>query len=134
MLMYGVDAIGMADTQLSQARRLVAKAVAPAAGGKSYGLVLYSADGVNGTLDPAFSAHVLPLQSWALAHWQHWQPLSSLQRAMKFAQARVLKDGQALWGKVTGPAAAVVASAARLNWRFIDSHIIACDDASGNSS
>jgi len=74
MITYGVDAVGiMAGSQLDAAMRSIAKALAPEAGGNSAQLVLYAADGARGTLDLAFDAHVLPLQMWAIAHWQLWE-------------------------------------------------------------
>ena len=106
MVTYGTESIGMASTHLLRARRLVAKAVAPTAGGKSPHLILYTADSAGGTLHPAFDAHVLPLQFWALAHWQQWQPTRSMSLAIRHAQSIVLKDGRANWALVAGPAAA----------------------------
>ena len=75
MVTYGADVSSMAPSHLEVARRAVAKAVAPTAGGKSSQIVLYAADGANGTLDPAFDANVLPLRMWAMAQWQGWVPM-----------------------------------------------------------
>ena len=68
MLTYGADVSSMAPSHLEAARRTIAKAVAPTAGGKSSQIVLYAADGARGTLDPAFDANVLPLQMWNLCN------------------------------------------------------------------
>jgi len=55
LIMYGTESVGMANGHLKNARRLTAKAVAPEAAGKNFGLVLYCADGAAGTLDLAFA-------------------------------------------------------------------------------
>ena len=128
MLTYGVQVCGMSDSHLQQVRGLVAKAAAPQSGGKAVDLVLYSCDTSTGTLDPAFEVHVQPLLSWALAHWQRWQPLASLNLAVEHARERVIVDDSTVWAKVNGPAAAVVASAHRLGWTFLDGSTLRCDD------
>ena len=66
MVTYGAEIHGMAKAHLAAARRSVAKAVAPDAGGKSYELVLATA-GTCGTVDPAFDAHGLPIWMWTMA-------------------------------------------------------------------
>ncbi len=67
MVTYGADVMGMGDSHLEDSRRAIARAASAEGGGKHYELVLYALDGNTGTLDPAFDAHVQPLQSWALA-------------------------------------------------------------------
>ena len=62
------------------------------------------------------------------AHWEHWQPAGSLAAAALEASSRVLKDGRILWAKVAGPAAATVASAARIGWRLIGGNSWESDD------
>ena len=121
MITYGADVSSMAPSHLEAARRAIAKAVAPAAGGKSSQVVLYVADGACGTLDPAFDANVLPLQMWALAHWQTWVPLQQLNAAMQQALADHPLDQPTAWRRVAGPVAALVASLRRLGWS-IGSH------------
>ncbi len=128
MITYGVETTGMANTHLTQARRAIAHAVAAEAGGKNFELVLYTADGPYGTLDPAFDAHVVPLFMWAMAHWQRWQPHLALQEAADHAKDKVIKGGKAVWSTVTGPAAAVVASAHRIGWSIVGGRHIHCDD------
>ena len=105
-----------------------AKALSAEGGGKSFELSLYVADGSTGTLDPAFQAHVQPLHSWALACWQGWQNHEVMEKALVRAQGRVLHDGQPQWSFVSGPAAATVASAARIGWTFSRHHQLLCDD------
>ena len=130
MLTYGTDVIGMADSHLRSCRCAVAKAVAPEAGGKQHELILYTADGASGTLDPAFDAHALPLYMWAMAHWHQWLPLQCLHESIVNAQSKVLDGSTPVWRRVTGPAAAVVASAARIGWSFISGRVACCDDQS----
>ena len=118
----------MADDHLRQARRTIAQAVAPDNGGTSFELALYAAGGANGTLDPAFNAHARPFFIWSMAHWYRWVPSPLLDNAMRHAKARVLSQGTARWAKVTGPAAAVAASAARIGWNFINGRTVRTDD------
>ena len=119
MVTYGVDTHGFANAHLLDARRVIAKAVAPDAGGKSAELVLYAADGASGSLDPAFDAHCLPLRTWALAHWQRWVPPQHLNEALLVAKAKVNTANGPCWSRVCGPAAALVASACRIGWELI---------------
>ena len=128
MLTYGVDVAGMSSAHLLNARRMIARAIAPVGGGKSADLVLYTADAAGGTLDPAFDAHVQPLQSWSLACWQKWQPLESMRKVMRHARERIMNDGKASWAKVSGPAAAALATADRIGWTFISGDRLHCDD------
>jgi len=125
-----MDVIGMADSHLRSCRCAVAKAVAPEAGGKQHELILYTADGASGTLDPAFDAHALPLYMWAMAHWHQWLPLQCLHESIVNAQSKVLDGSTPVWRRVIGPAAAVVASAARIGWSFISGRVACCDDQS----
>lgn len=112
---YGVEITGMSDSHLLEARRVIAKASAPEGGGKDPNLVLYLLDGPMGTLDPAFDAHVLPMQRYATAVWQSWQPLQHLQSAFRDAQAKLLSKGFK-WACVSGPIAALIMSLRRLEW------------------
>ncbi len=68
-------------------------------------LVLYAVDGTDGTLDPAFAAHLLPLKAWATAWWERWSHPESLENAYWSAQ-RTLQGGvQKPWARAAGPAA-----------------------------
>ena len=82
-------------------------------------LVLHASDSDNGTLDPAFDAHLLPLQSLAFAWWQGWQPQTSLLQAVDCAKDKGIVEGKACWAKVTGPITNAVASAIRIGWTFL---------------
>ena len=54
---YGYNTMGIADSALATARRVVAAAAAPSTAGKNPDLVLYALDGATGTLDPAFKGN-----------------------------------------------------------------------------
>lgn len=130
MLTYGVEVTGMSCSHLRSARRAIARAVSPDAGGKHHDLVLHVADGAHGTLDPGFDAHGLPIWMWSLAHWEEWLP-QLLDEAMRHATSKVITiQGLAKWRSVTGPAAAATASAARLGWRFDGGQVLVADDGS----
>lgn len=128
MLTYGVEVHGMSCSHLQAARRAIARAVAPEAGGKCYELVLHAADGSRGTLDPAFDVHGLPIRMWALALWEEWVPCQQMDDALQHAMCHaVMSDGSPQWSRVAGPAAAVVASASRIKWRFLSGHRLCTD-------
>ena len=128
MLSCGVEVHGMANGHLQATRRAIARAVSPEGGGKNFELVLHAADGANGTLDPAFDAHGLPIWMWALAHWEHWLACRYMHEAITYASSKVrIQDGDARWALVTGPSAAVVASASRIGWRFKAGHLLCTD-------
>ena len=127
MLTYGADVSSMAPSHLETARRTIAKAVAPGAGGKAAAAVLYVADGAGGTLDPAFDAHVLPLQSWALALWQQWAPVKELEAALRRALELHPPDRPTKWRKGAGPVAAMLAAARRLGWSVHDHRLFTTD-------
>ncbi len=116
---YGVESTGMADSHLERARNSIAKAAAPEGGGKSVDLVLLTADRTNGTMDPAFDAHVLPVYYWSLAWWEGWKPHNTLTRAGEAAIAKLHGCAGSCWRRVCGPATAVVATLGRIGWDII---------------
>ena len=65
--------------------------------------VLYVVDAATTTLDPAFDAHVLPMESLTLAGCERWQPREWLSEAVLLAKEKVVQDGVAVWSNVTGP-------------------------------
>ena len=126
--MWG-EVMGMACSHLRSARCSIAQTIAADTGGKHHELVLHAIDGACGTLDPAFDAHGLPIWMWALAHWQEWVPNTLLDEAVLHADRRVLSlDGKAKWRIVAEIAAAVVASASRIGWRFQAGQTVVSDD------
>ena len=66
-VMYGCETFGVSDSCLEDARSKIANAAAPSAGGKNPDLVLLGIGGDGGTLDPAFDAHGMPVNHWAVA-------------------------------------------------------------------
>ncbi len=119
---YGQFACGTSTAILLQQRRAVAQATAPAAGtaGQNLNLALMSADGsAKGKADPAFDAHLDPLVHWALAVWYEWVPRPMLNRIIAYANVKQANAVKVL-AAVMGPAAAVVATAGRLNWTVQD--------------
>ncbi len=69
-MLYGVECSGVADTVLLNMRTSAAGAASAQGGGKNLELVLAAADCDQGTLDPAFAAHTLPIGQWARAVWE----------------------------------------------------------------
>ena len=110
--------VGVADGTLRDQRRVAAAVSAPAAGtcGQNLDTALMIADGgPSGRADPTFDAHDLPIGQWAEAVWLKWLPQRSL--LMLVASAKVRLVGAArVWAKVFGPAAAMVATCARIGW------------------
>ena len=109
----------MSDSTLLEARRITAKAAAPEGGGKDPNLVLYILDGVSGTLDPAFDAHILPLIRYAHAWWEKWQDRELLTSAFHSSVAKLAAAKRSYWDVATGPTGAMIASLWRLNGRFV---------------
>jgi hypothetical protein len=107
----------------------VAAALAPGARGKDIDLVLIAADAAGGRAraDPAFEAHSQPISAWTEAIWCKWFTCRSLNIAVSRAKLRLAKAARP-WAAVHGPAAAVVATAARLGWAFIDATTIRMED------
>jgi hypothetical protein len=118
MITYGVEVVGMGDTHLQDARSAIARAAAPQGGGKNPDMVLHALDAGGGSLDPAFDAHVLPIQTWALAWWQQWQPAAQLCGALEEAILKLSSARDSVWRRVVGPATTLVASAWRMGWTF----------------
>ena len=61
-------------------------------GGQNLDMALVVADGSkNGRADPAYDAHSLPIGEWAMAIWEGWCPVISLQRIIDDAIERITK-------------------------------------------
>ncbi len=71
MVIHSVETVGMADTHFQRMQSVIAKTAAPSGGGKNPDMILYALNAGGGCFDPAFDAHVLPIQAWAFAWWQH---------------------------------------------------------------
>ena len=109
--------LGISDTHLENARRAVAKAVGTATRGSQHDRALYMHDVAGSRLDPAFDAHALPLQFYALAWWESWAEPETLRKHFTAACYK-LAAAEWRWNIVTGPITAVIATAHRLRWRF----------------
>jgi hypothetical protein len=115
-MLYGAECIGVADTVLDGMRRLTAQSAAAMGGGKNADLVLLAADCDQGTMDPCFAAHTLPIGQWAKAVWEGWAPAYQLTEMIKFAKRRRALMPKGVWAAVTGPAAALLTTLERLGW------------------
>jgi hypothetical protein len=123
---YGAQCSGVSDTHLEAARRDVAKAVGTSTRGSHHDRALYMCDVAGSRLDPAFDAHALPLQYYALAWWESWAEPYELRQ--HFASAwRKLAAAKWNWNQVTGPITAVLATANRLKWHFTSAHRVVTD-------
>ena len=89
------------------------------AGGKHVDLVWALAHGATGTADPAFDAHAGPIKYWALAFWEGWFDEVAIEETLGKARAKLNVTGKSIWGRVTGPATALVATLARLKWSWV---------------
>ena len=118
-ILYGCETAELSDSALQSARSAVARAAAPQAGGKNADATLYALDRGSGTLDPAVDAHVQPLTHWATAWWEGWFSPESLTLAYRTAKRRLGARKSSIWAKVTGPAAATIASLGRLGWDWV---------------
>eukprot|EP00973_Karenia_brevis_P082350 11415731-Karenia_brevis.AAC.1 len=105
----------MANVALQASRRTMARAASPASCGRNPDITLLVLDSKGGTLDPAFSAHALPIVSWAMAIWDRWQPPQVMAHSVERARCK-LSRVSSIWSAVTGPATAVLATAWRLGW------------------
>ena len=127
---YGEAAMGVSDSQLLGQRRAAAAACAPAsgAGGQNLDLALTLADGgPRSYADPAFQAHLQPIGEWAAAVWEDWLPRAALHRMVIDAKRRLAKAVNA-WSVCYGPAAALVATCARIKWIVCDAVTLKTDE------
>ena len=127
---YGEAAMGVSDSLLLGQRRAAAVACAPASGtgGQNLDLALILADGGPRSMaDPAFAAHLQPIGEWVAAVWEKWMPEAALERMVIDAKRRIAK-ARSVWSVCYGPAAAVVASWARLKWTVADAVTLRTDE------
>ena len=124
---YGQAAIGISDYSLMQLRRTAAGFIGGAAKGKDPNLTLIAADAKMGDrADPAFTAHADVVVQWALAIWEGLLPLAMMQRSVLKAKADLVR-AKRQWAVVKGPAAALIATVARVGWTVVDA-TLAYDD------
>ena len=117
---FGQATLGLSDYPLLQLRRRVAGLIGGDASGKDPNLVLIAADArLRHMVDPAFAAHSEVVVHWATAVWERWIPIASLHKSV--AKARMeLANAKRHWAVVRGPAAALVATLARIGWTVTD--------------
>ena len=121
-MIFGEGVTGVSDSMLYTQRTSAARAAAPPAGccGQDLDLALMMADAsASGRADPAFDAHKVPIATWALAVWETWLPIPMLNQMMASA-IPTLRNAKRVWAMVKGPAAAVVATAARIGWQILN--------------
>ena len=106
----------------------IALAAAAEGRGKDPNLVLYILDGLSGTMDPAFDAHVLPVLRFSFAIWESWQCRASLRTAFDSAQRKLKLAKRSVWDVAAGPVAAMIASLWRLEWVTASYHIFVNDE------
>ena len=123
-LVYGVECTGMSNSHLASARHCTANQISAPTRGKLHEAVLHGAGAAGGHVDPAYGAHSGPIGTWALAWWQGWRDSHELNESLGAATAKLLKAKTSVWRIVTGPAAAVVATAWRIGWVFLDARRI----------
>ena len=114
---------------LKTQRQTAAAVSAPGAGtgGQNMDLALVVADGSKkGRADPAYDAHSLPIGEWAMAIWEGWTSISSLQCVVKDATARIEK-ATSKWSVCYGPGAAFVLTCARLKWTISSATVVITD-------
>ena len=89
---------------------------------------LMMADGSRkGRADPAFETHEAPIAQWAMAAWEHRLPHPALLSMVAEAKVK-LTTAKRMWAMVvSGPAAAMVATAARLGWVVQDAFNLVTD-------
>ena len=104
--------MGISDSALQSVRSKSASVAAPQAGGKNPDLTLHTIDGANGTLDPAFNAHVGLVMRWAQAWWEGWFCRSDMEMAFQAATRKLASCVGSAWRRVSGPVAAFIASMA----------------------
>ncbi len=124
---YGISVTGVSPTALRQRRRAVATAVGTGGAGGELNLSLIVADLTpKQRVDPAFQAHAAPIAAWAEAAWEKWVPHKQMRALMGKATLRLTK-ARRVWAAVCGPAAATLASAARLGWTVSDAFSFTTD-------
>ena len=117
---FGQAALGIADYQLMQLRRSAAGLIGGTAMGKDPNMTLITADARMGDrADPAFAAHADVVTQWAGAVWEGLLPIDALHRSMRKAKIELV-NARKPWAVVKGPAAALVATVARLGWTMVD--------------
>ena len=112
--LFGVGVTGASSTDLQQIRSICRSAFRPYTKGRSLTLDLALAG--TGT-DPAYRAHMEPVQFLCQALWDDWVPRSCILRTLSGAAMRIEQLTNP-WAGIKGPASAVVATIRRLGWEI----------------
>ena len=80
--------------------------------------MLYALDAHGSTLDPAFDCHVIPIKTYALAHWQQWRPIDELHSVFDASAHKLRAAARSPWDVVSGPISALIATIWRCRWRI----------------
>ena len=97
-------------------------------GGHDLELALILADGgaKGGGADPAIEALSKPLFFWAQAVWHRWFPVKAMKTALWGGVRRMARAAHP-WSVVRGPAAAMAATAKRLEWTVRTTNVMVTD-------
>jgi hypothetical protein len=118
-VLYSVECIGISCASLNLIRIAAARACSASAGGKNIDILWAALDGASGAADPAFEAHEGPIKYWAIAFWEQWFEQEVLTDAIQAARGKLKVFGRSVWGRVAGPATALIATMRRLKWTWI---------------
>jgi len=117
--MYGVGVVGMSDSAIDQARRIVHGAVEKKPHGRSATADL---EMLHDSLDPAYEATIAPIVMWVSGLWLGWMPKPFMARTMQ-AAIDTAATCTNLWHVAKGPATVVLASLMRIGWSQIEPFI-----------
>ncbi len=125
---FGDECVGVSDDLLLRRRRAVLAAVSPRNKGRDLDMALaMMEESGKQRLDPAFEACAAPLVRWAEAVWSDWIPAAAMEGGVAKAKTK-LAAARRPWAAVTGPAGAVVATAARIGWKIDDAATMVTDE------
>ena len=131
---FGQAVLGIADYPLLQMRRRVAALIGGDSSGKDPNLVLAAADAkLRHMVDPGFAAHSEVVVYWASAVWDGWIAIAAMHKAIAKARSELTR-ARRHWAVVKGPAAALVATLARIGWTFTDAVTVYTDSMEEVSS
>ena len=121
---YSNAIMGVPCGLLRAQRQTAAAASAPGAGtgGQNLDLAMVVADGSKkGRADPAYDAHALPVGECAMAVWERWSPVISMQSVVNDAVGRIDK-ARSKWAVCYGLGAALVMTCARIKWTIVSAN------------
>ena len=124
---YGVHCIGVSNSHLEASCRTYASAVSTGTGGKQLDRIMLVDTAAGYWGDPAYDAHVQPLQYLSMAWWEAWAPPAALREGSVMAIRKLAAASGSVWTLVNGPLTAAVATAHRLKWRFRSPCILETD-------